>query len=133
MKKNLLLSLFSAFVMMILASCGSKTASDKAEEMFGYLQDGDYASYVDCIAGKDGAKMSAEEKSQMTAMFEEKGEAMLKETQGIKSYEVVSEELSEDGNSATVVVNVVYGNGDSKEQPTKFSKDENGEWVANLK
>ena len=45
---------------------------------------------------------------------------------GIKDYEIVSEEISDDGNSATVTVKITYGTGDVDEDVTYFTKTKKG-------
>ena len=62
------------------------------------------------------------------ALLREKGEKTMKEKQGLKSYEVLSEEISEDGNKATVEMKIVYGNGEEKTEKVKLAKNDKGEW-----
>lgn len=67
-------------------------------------------------------------KTMLVALMKEKGGKSMKEKEGIKSYEILSEEIAEDGNSAVVKVKIVYGNGTEDEQKIKLVKDKDGEW-----
>ena len=58
-----------------------------------------------------------------------KGGSTLDEKGGIKSYDIVSEEISEDGTTATVTANIKFGNGDEdKDYKIKMIKDDKGDW-----
>lgn len=126
--KKILLSLFVAVAAMALWSCGdSNTPSAVAEKSVKCLQNSDYEGYVDLLGTNDG-KDSEEGEEQLVALLREKGEKTMKEKQGLKSYEVLSEEISEDGNKATVEMKIVYGNGEEKTEKVKLAKNDKGEW-----
>ncbi len=61
----------------------------------------------------------AEEGKQMIKGLMAKVGEQIDEQGGIKSYEIVSEEISEDGTSAVVVTSITYGDGTVDEQDTK--------------
>ena len=68
------------------------------------------------------------EKEQLVALLREKGTKAMEKKQGLKSYEVLSEEISEDGNSATVKMKMVYGDGSEDTQDLKLVKNDDGDW-----
>ena len=91
------------------------------------MQNEDYEGYVDLMDLKksDGKDV---EKEQLAALLREKGTKTMEKKQGIKSYEVLSEEISEDGKSANVKMKIVYGNGDEDTQKMKLVKNDDGDW-----
>ena len=128
--KKIILSLFVAVAALALWSCGdSNTPSAVAEKSVKCLQNSDYEGYVDLLGtGTKDGKDSEEGKEQLVALLREKGEKTMNEKQGLKSYEVLSEEISEDGNKATVEMKIVYGNGEEKTDKVKLKKNDKGEW-----
>ena len=50
----------------------------------------------------------------------------------VKSYEVISEEIDENGEKAVVTMKVVYEDGKEKEETTNLQKDEDGNWKIKL-
>ena len=60
-----------------------------------------------------------------------KYKGILEYTQGIKSYEIISEEISEDGKTATVKVKLVFGNGEENEDDVELIKVDEG-WKLKL-
>lgn len=126
--KKIILSLFVTVAALALWSCGdSNTPSAVAEKSVKCLLNSDYEGYVDLLGTNDG-KDSEEGKEQLVALLREKGEKTMKEKQGLKSYEVLSEEISEDGNKATVEMKIVYGNGEEKTEKVKLKKNDKEEW-----
>ena len=60
-----------------------------------------------------------------------KYKGILEYTQGIKSYEIISEEIAEDGKTATVKVKLVFGNGEENEDDVELIKVDEG-WKLKL-
>ena len=130
--KKLLISMFVAVVALTLWSCGSaNTPSAVAEKAVKCMQKADYEGYVDLMDLKksDGKDV---EKEQLAALLREKGTKTMEKKQGIKSYKVESEEISEDGKSATVNMKVVYGDGSEDTNKIKLVKNDKGEWKVSL-
>ena len=50
---------------------------------------------------------------------------------GVTDIEVLSEEISEDGNSAVVKMKITYGNGESEEDETKLVLVD-GKWLLSM-
>ena len=126
--KKLFISMFVAVVAFTLWSCGpANTPSAVAEEACKCVQNADYEGYVELMDLKE-TKNQESEKEQFVAMLREKGTKTMEKKQGIKSYEVLSEEISEDGKSANVKMKIVYGNGDEDTQKMKLVKNDDGDW-----
>ena len=126
--KKLFFSMFVAVVALTLWSCGpANTPSAVAEEACKCVQNEDYEGYVELMDLKE-TKNQESEKQQFVAMLREKGTKTMEKKQGIKSYKVESEEISEDGKSANVKMKIVYGNGDEDTQKMKLVKNDDGDW-----
>ena len=126
--KKLFISMFVAVVAFTLWSCGpANTPSAVAEEACKCVQNEDYEGYVELMDLKE-TKNQESEKQQFVAMLREKGTKTMEKKQGIKSYNVESEEISEDGKSATVNMKVVYGDGSEDTNKIKLVKNDKGEW-----
>ena len=126
--KKLFISMFVAVVAFTLWSCGpANTPSAVAEEACKCVQNADYEGYVELMDLKETKKQESE-KEQFVAMLREKGTKTMEKKQGIKSYKVESEEISEDGKSAIVKMKVVYGDGSEDTNKIKLVKNDKGEW-----
>ena len=126
--KKLFISMFVAVVAFTLWSCGpANTPSAVAEEACKCVQNEDYEGYVELMDLKE-TKNQESEKEQFMAMLREKGTKTMEKKQGIKSYKVESEEISEDGKSAIVKMKVVYGDGSEDTNKIKLVKNDKGEW-----
>lgn len=127
--KKLFISMFVAVVALTLWSCGpANTPSAVAEEACKCMQNEDYEGYADLMDLKKSDDGKGVEKEQLAALLREKGSKTMEKKQGIKSYEVLSEEISEDGKSANVKMKIVYGNGDEDTQKMKLVKNDDGDW-----
>lgn len=130
--KKLFISMFVAVVAFTLWSCGpANTPSAVAEEACKCVQNADYEGYVELMDLKETKKQESE-KEQFVAMLREKGTKTMEKKQGIKSYNVESEEISEDGKSAIVKMKVVYGDGSEDTNKIKLVKNDKGEWKVSL-
>ena len=132
--KKTFFSLFAVMAMtLMMFSCGGggNTPTKVVEKSIKYIQDKDYAAYVDLIEFKE-EQNSKEDKEQFVEFLEGKFEMTLEKKQGLASYEIISEEISEDGNSAVVVANITYGDGSSDEDKMKLIKNAEGEWKISM-
>lgn len=133
MKK--LLGIIALFIAVFtMSSCSDNSPKGVAKKAISCMQAKDWNGYVDLLYfDKEEGKDIDKEKEQLAALFKEKGEEELNKQGGIKSYEIVSEEISEDGNTATVTVKIVYGDGTEKDnEKIKMKKDANGDWKISL-
>ena len=134
MKKILSLALAVAAVALI-ASCSSSSSSPgKAAKQYSeYAANGQYDKYLDGFySSEDTPKAEYEEqRAMLKAMLTEKVTPMIEEKGGIKSIEVVSEEISPDGKTATVGLKTTYGNGDVQEEDTDMILV-GGKWMMDM-
>lgn len=139
MKKLLSVIVVMAAV-VLMAGCGSKTdtPSGVAEASIKCIMDKDYKGYVKLMTPAN-AKEQAEDKDKfkeeqkaMEALLKEKIDKSIEKKGGIKSYEILSEELNEAGDKAKVKVKMIYGDGSEDEQTVKTKKDENGKWLLDI-
>lgn len=129
MKKFIYFS-FMLTVMLIMASCSStSTPSGALKTYMTALQKGDYEKFAE---GINLANLSEEEQKEgregFAALLKEKGQKELSRHGGIKDFEILSEEITEDGNSAIVTYKQLYNDGTEKEDTQKMIKVD-GKWL----
>lgn len=121
---------------MFLASCSSNTPTKVAEKSVQCLIDKDYKGYVDLIYFSEKDKGNAEEyeqgKQQLAALLKDKAEKEYKKKGDISSYETITEETSNDGNTANVKMKIKYGNGTEEDTDIKLRKDNDGNWKIDM-
>lgn len=129
---------FMLAVTMVLFACGNaNTPSAASEKAAKCLIDEDYEGYVDMLfitekADTDKAKLE-EQKAQYAAALKDKmAKSIEKEGKKMTSAKAVSEELSEDGEKATVTMNIKYDDGSEKTDTTKLRKDKDGNWKLDI-
>jgi len=91
---------------------------------------GEADAAIACISS-NGKEMDQESKAKLTGLMA-MGKAQSDKKEGIKSLDVITEEIAEDGNTAKVKVKFTFGNGDSNEEDYKLVK-ENGKWMITIK
>lgn len=129
MKK--LVALFAVVAAFFAVSCGGpSTPGAAAVEAYELMAAGKYEKLVDkfYVANPED---KAEFDSMILSLCKEKVEPQMKAKGGIDKVELVSEELSEDGNSARVTTKVYYGDGTEKEDRTNMVKVD-GEWLVSM-
>lgn len=129
--KKLFVTFLVAVAAIALWSCGGveNTPKGVAEASIKCMQNEDIKGYVDLLYFDDSKnKGSEQEKEKFAEIIKGKVLVSLKEKEGIKSYETLSEEISENGNSAKVKMKITYGNGEESNQTFKLLKDKEGKW-----
>ena len=121
---------------LAMTSCNSNTPIKVAEKSIACIQKGDYEGYVDLIyqkkeEGKDKKEIE-DEKQMLVAMMKDKATKKFEKQDGIKSYEALSEEISEDGKTAIVKMKIVMGDGSETTDDIKLRKDEDGNWKLDI-
>lgn len=118
--KKLFLSLVCMIALITISSCGgsSATPSDTAKEWIELIKAKDYESFVETIQpNKKATPEEAEQTKQMyLSLFKDKGDKQIEKKGGIDSYSILSETIAEDGKTAKVEYEIVYGNGKKDKQ-----------------
>lgn len=133
--KKLMSFVLAVFAIIALAACSSNSPKSVAEKAMKSIVDKDYKTYVDLIYF-DKAKESPEKvekaKEQLREMLQGKLEKSIKEKGTIKSYKVVNEEISEEGDKAVVTFEVSYEDGKTDSTAVQLVKDKDGKWWLDL-
>ena len=96
------------------------------------LKDKNYEKFVDGINISKGSPEEVEEaRKGLVSIMEEKAGKILEKNGGIKSIEIISEEIAEDGNSAVVKFKQIYGDDTEKEDSQKMVKVD-GKWLMDV-
>lgn len=131
--KKILVVLSVLAISLGVSSCGgggtaslnkNASPSEVAVAMWKLVQDGDYEAAL---------KQSAEQKDATPEEIEQLAkfaEALYAAVGGVKEVEVLSEKISEDGQTATVELMLTYGNGKTEKQKEKMVMTEEG-WRMN--
>jgi shikimate kinase len=148
MKKITYFSLFVAVLFTAFACSSSPKSQPQAEPVSevqlqapgdvakGYLElavAGDYEKLVAAVAVTGDVTAEDLEKQKeaiLTSLKEGAANSAIEGKGGVKSVEIVSEEVSEDGNSAKVVLKQTFGNDETQEQTYDLVKQEDTwKWV----
>lgn len=120
---------------LCMAGCGSSnTPSAVAEKAVNYLKDGNYEAYAELFYHPENATPEEVEKQKqfVVSLFKEKYEKSKKQNGGIKSFEILSEEVDEEAGTATVSLVLTYEDGSTDDSELTMKKDEKGDWKLNM-
>ncbi|MDR2839755.1 MAG: DUF4878 domain-containing protein [Paludibacter sp.] len=133
--------LAGAIIAFLAVNCiGSSANSPAAIEKSMYIefQKGNYDKGVEIlIANLDSNNSSSSDETSESEMAEsiktlaEKNKNNYEEKGGLKSFEILKETISEDGQTATVESKVLYGNGSEDTNTSAYVK-RNGVWKVSL-
>lgn len=124
--KKLLFGIFACICAFVMTSCAGNTPSAKAEAYLNDLKDGDYKSMVEHLHFKKA--VTDEDKAKLVAMMEEKGQKSIEKDGPIEKIEITSENISEDGTSATVGYTLTHSNGTTSSETVKLVTVD-GKWL----
>lgn len=131
--KKLLTHLLLMFIIAVgMISCTPSTPSGAMEKYLSSLKSGDYEGFVDGVnfSETDPAKLE-ESREMLTSLIKEKVGKEFEKQNGIKKFEIISETISEDGNSATVEYITYFGDGSDKKEKSKMIKVD-GKWMMDM-
>ena len=112
-----LLSIALVSAMFAFVSCGEggiggvTAPRDVVKTYLVNIADGNYDAAVAIFVTKKGKELSEEEQAKMKAFLPKAKEEMDKKG-GLKEVVIVEETIAEEGTTATVKYQIVYGNGD---------------------
>ncbi|NNG28012.1 MAG: DUF4878 domain-containing protein [Ignavibacteriaceae bacterium] len=118
--------------MFTLASCGegglgSSSPSDVVKISAGNIADEDYDALVTLYVKKNGEALSEEEQDKVKAIMPQMKEEIDKKG-GIKEVIIIEETISEDGTTATVNSQLVFGDGEKSNEDKSELLLVNGNW-----
>lgn len=123
-----------ATIFMIAISCNSYDTPTKAMEQYlKVLVDGNYEKFVDGMAfkGDDNEEERNKAKEEFKALLEDKVQKENDKREGMKGFEIISEQISEDGKTAVVEYKLIYGDGtEKKDRQAMINRD--GKWMMNM-
>ncbi len=112
--------------MFLLTGCTKQSPSSVVEKFIVSMKEDKYVEAMEMMQFSES--VSDEEKEEWTGLMETKMSESLAEKGGIESYEIVSEEIFDDGKAAHVVYSIVYGNGETGEETVSLVKQED-KWL----
>lgn len=132
MVKKLFFSLF-AFIGIVLVSCSSTDSPESAAKKYMQLRiDGNYEELVEYVAYDEGTSKEELEKGKAMILALLQAASGMGEQEKIKSFEVGTAEVSEDGNTATVKISYLYEDGKTKDDDLTLKKVD-GKWLWTMK
>ncbi len=114
-------------------SSGSSSPGKAAKRYAEYIAGGEYDQFIDGIYIPDDVSSEEAEqgKDMIKALLSAVSGQMFEEKGGLEKVEVVSEQLSDDGEKATVTLKYAYGNGESSEESMDLILDD-GRWLIDM-
>lgn len=127
--RKLFFSTFVVLAAIFMAACSSNSPKAAAEAYSKAIIKGDYKTALEYVYMKGEPEEVQKKKEFYLQMVENKVKDGLPEDKQMTKFEVISEEFDEDETHATVVANVTYANGNTKEERSKMIKTEDGKWM----
>jgi hypothetical protein len=129
---KLLFSVALVTAIFALISCGegglgSSSPGNVVKTATWNMADENYDAAVAVYVNKNGEELSEEEQAKIVAFMPE-GKKEMDKKGGLKEVIIIEETISEDGTTATVKGQVVYGNGEKENESTSKLLNVNGEW-----
>lgn len=129
MKKLFGFSLLLA-IALAFASCSSNTPSRVVAKSYDCLIDKDYDSFTRLLYSDK--EVTDEDISEVATLLSAKIEPSLNKKGGLKSYDIISEEINPESNVAIVKAQLEYGDGSTSEESVKVKKDYNDNWKIDM-
>ncbi len=133
MKKFIYFGMMVAAVLMMAACSSDSTPSGALKTYMSALQDRDYEKFTEGInvSGKATPEEQKAARATFAALLSEKGGKELDKNGGLKGFEILSEEIAEDGKSAIVKFKQIYNDGTEKEDEQKMVEVD-GKWLMDI-
>ena len=120
--------------MFAITSCGGggNTPKGVTEQFIKAIQEQDGEKMAELVYYKEGKAPSSDaEKQQAAAMMTSKASMTYQNNGALKCYEILSEEISEDGNEAVVKTKIEFEK-KTDEDDVKLKKDADGNWKIDM-
>lgn len=132
--KKLFGFMVAVVAMLAMASCGGGGNSPKgvAEQFIKAVQKQDGKKMAELVYYEEGKTPKSDaEKDQVAAMMQSKASTTYANNGELKSYEILSEEISEDGTEAVVEAKMEFEKKTSEDK-IKLKKDADGNWKIDM-
>ena len=132
--KKLFGFMVAVVAMLAMASCGGGGNAPKgvAEQFIKAVQQQDGKKMAELVYYEEGKEPKTDaEKDQLAAMMQSKASTTYANNGELKSYEILSEEISEDGNEAVVNAKMEFEKKTSEDK-IKLKKDSGGDWKIDM-
>ena len=125
MKKLLLFSVVGLLVLVLSACSSDNTPEGVTTKAIQCIIDKDYQGYIDLMFFRKD--QTDHDKQQLAALVQDKMDKEMEKKQGIKDFHVGKAEIVED--KAVVPYQVIFGNGEIKEDKMQLLKTEDETWM----
>ena len=133
MKKLITLS-FLVVAVLSFISCSPSSPGKALKGYLNDLADEDYESFIEGVYFPEDMDEQRKKKdeAQLLAIIKENGAKEYEKKGGVKSIEILSETISEDGKSAVVEYKQTFGNGEEEKQSQKMIKKDD-KWFIDMR
>jgi hypothetical protein len=134
MKKIFMLLVALMALCMVACSSAPATPSDVAAQIYEQLMAGDYESVAESFYfGNEDPEKEEQARAMILSMLNEKVGKTADSKGGMKGYEILSETIAEDGQSAKVELMTTFGNGTTDKTYVDLVLDKEGNWRPSMK
>lgn len=133
---SIVVSLMISSLLFIICSCStssstsSGTPGDITKNLWKYIEKNDFDAILKMM-DTGGKEMDEDYKGKLQALVEASSKE-IENKGGIKSMEVVNEDIDEEGKTAEVELKITYGNGDIHNERANLV-NVNGKWMFKMK
>ena len=134
MKKIFMLLVALMALCMVACSSAPATPSDVATQIYEQLMAGDYEAVAESFYfGNEDPEKEEQARAMILSMLNEKVGKTADSKGGMKGYEILSETIAEDGQSAKVELMTTFGNGTTDKTYVDLVLDKEGNWRPSMK
>ena len=134
MKKIFMLLVALMALCMVACSSAPDTPSDVAAQIYEQLMAGDYEAVAESFYfGNEDPEKEEQARAMILSMLNEKVGKTADSKGGMKGYEILSETIAEDGQSAKVELMTTFGNGTTDKTYVDLVLDKEGNWRPSMK
>ena len=119
---------------MVACSSAPATPSDVAAQIYEQLMAGDYEAVAESFYfGNEDPEKEEQARAMILSMLNEKVGKTADSKGGMKGYEILSETIAEDGQSAKVELMTTFGNGTTDKTYVDLVLGKEGNWRPSMK
>lgn len=134
MKKIFMLLVALMALCMVACSSAPATPSDVAAQIYEQFMASDYEAVAESFYfGNEDPEKEEQARAMILSMLNEKVGKTADSKGGMKGYEILSETIAEDGQSAKVELMTTFGNGTTDKTYVDLVLDKEGNWRPSMK